>query len=150
MSIGDMSLREKSAWITLISVVLCFGVYYSAVFGGLVGYESFAAFHLALGCILALIVLQGALSLLAARLHPKEARSPRDEREQLIQSRSHTVGYYVLMLGMAAVLISTHIPMRGRDVLEVIVSTVNLGILAMVIAGLSVSVAQIVMFRRGA
>ena len=30
-----MSFREKSAWITLISVIACFGVYYGAVFGGL-------------------------------------------------------------------------------------------------------------------
>jgi hypothetical protein len=144
-----MSFRERTAWITLISIVVCFGVYYGAVFTGLVPTNSWRSFHLGLVCIISLVVLQVGLNLIAALLNPRDARTPRDEREKMIQSRSHTVGYYVLMVGMAAVLVSTHIPRKEFD-FGVIADTVNFGVLAMVIAALSVAVAQIIMFRRGA
>ena len=100
-----MSFRERTAWITLITIMVCFGTYYGAVFTGLAPAHSWQTFHLALICIIALVVLQVGLNLIAALLNPKEARTPRDERERLIQWRSHTVGYYVLMFGMAAVLV---------------------------------------------
>jgi len=144
-----MSFRERTAWITLITIVVCFGVYYGAVFTGLAPSNSWRTFHLGLICIISLVVLQVGLNLIATLLNPKDARTPRDEREKMIQSRSHTVGYYVLMFGMAAVLFSTHFIFE-ENVLDVIVNTVNFGVLAMVIAALSVAVAQIIMFRRGA
>jgi hypothetical protein len=144
-----MSFRERTAWITLITIVVCFGVYYGAVFSGLVPTISWESFHLGLACIIALLVLQVGLNLIAALLNPKEARTPRDEREKLIQARSHTIGYYVLMFGMAAVLIQTHVPRHDFDPLPIIIDTVNYGVLTMVIAALSVAIAQIIMFRRG-
>ena len=58
------------------------------------------------------------------------------------------IGYYVLMFGIAAVLFSTHIPMHA-DFGALVVNTVNLGVLVMVIAALSVAVSQIIMYRRG-
>jgi hypothetical protein len=143
-----MSFRERTAWITLITIVVCFGVYYGAVFTGLVPTNSWRSFHLGLICIISLVVLQVGLNLIATLLNPKDARTPRDEREKMIQSRSHTIGYYVLMFGMAAVLLSTHVIFE-ENVLDVIVNTVNFGVLAMVVAALSVAVAQIIMFRRG-
>ena len=150
MSFGDMSVREKSAWITLVSVVVCFGVYYGAILAGLVASTSFEAFHLGLGCILAVIAVQVGFNLVATFVNPAEARTPRDEREQLIQSRSHTVGYYTLMFGVVVVVIATHLPVHGRSKMDIIVSTVNLGVLAMVVAAVAVAIAQILMFRRGA
>lgn len=144
-----MSFRERTAWITAVTLVICFGVYYGAVFTGLVRMSSWGQFHLGLLCIISLVVLQLGLNLAAALLNPKDARTPRDERERMIHARSHVFGYYILMFGMAAVLISTHIPMHGADVFDVIVNTVNLGVLVMVIATLSVALAQIIMYRRG-
>ena len=144
-----MSFRERTAWITLITLVVCFGTYYGAIFTGLVPSNTWQSFHLGLACILALLVLQLGLNLLVALLNLKEARTPRDEREKMIHARSHTIGYYVLMFGMAGVLFSTHLPVHGQDFIDVMVDTVNLGVLVMVIAALCVAVAQIVMFRRG-
>lgn len=144
-----MSFREKTAWITAITIVICFGAYYGLIFAGQVPAHSWRSFHLGLACIIALVVLQVGLNFITALLNPKEARTPRDERERLIQWRSHTVGYYVLMFGMAAVLISTHVPRADPDLIIVIFDTVNFGVLVMVIAALSVAIAQIIMFRRG-
>jgi hypothetical protein len=139
-----MSFREKSAWFTLISVLVTFGSYYAALATGLIHPFSMASFHLGLLSIIALIVLQVALHVIAAILNPADARTPRDEREKLIQLRSHTVGYYVMMVGMVGVVVATHIP--GLTFM----TTVYLGVLTMVVAAIVVAVAQIIMFRRGA
>jgi ABC-type Co2+ transport system permease subunit len=138
-----MSFREKSAWITLFSVLLTFGAYYGGLATGLIDPYSLHSFHFGLSSIVVLIVLQVALHIIAALMNPKDARTPRDEREKMIQARSHTFGYYVMMIGMLVVVVLTHVP--GTDFM----STVYLGVLTMVIAALSVAIAQIVMFRRG-
>jgi hypothetical protein len=146
-----MSFRERTAWITLATILICLGVYYGAITSGLVAYNTWNAFHLALVSLAALALLQVVLNLAASVLNPKDARTPRDERERMIHARSHIIGYYVLMLGLAGLLVSTHIPIhvREQDVLEVVVRTVNLGMLVMAAAAISVAVAQIVMYRRG-
>lgn len=138
-----MSLREKSAWITLVTVVLCFGVYYGAVFSGAVPARSMAMLHLALICVATLILLQVGLTVLAAITTPKDGRGPRDEREKMIQARSHTIGYYVLMIATGALIIPTH--MRGVNMVDV----TNYAFLGLVVSTIIVAVAQIIMFRRG-
>ncbi|HEX5008714.1 MAG TPA: hypothetical protein VFV70_16490 [Hyphomonadaceae bacterium] len=139
-----MSFREKSAWITLVSVLLTFGAYYGSLGIGLINPLSMRAFHFGVLSILALVALQIILHVVAALMNPKEARTPRDEREKMIQARSHTVGYYVMMVGMLVIVVLTHIPATN------FMTTVYFGVLTMVIAALGVAIAQIVMFRRGA
>ncbi len=138
-----MSLREKSAWITLVTVLLCFGVYYGAVFTGAVPAHSMAMLHLALVCVLTLIILQVGLTILAAITTSKDGRGPRDERERMIQARSHTIGYHVLMVCTGALIIPTHT--RGVNMVDI----ANYAFLGLVISTIVVAVAQIIMFRRG-
>jgi hypothetical protein len=135
-----MSFRETSAWITLVTVLICFGVYFGGVATGAVSPRGFETLHLLLACVSAMAVLQAVLHVLAARRSP---RVPRDEREQLIQLRSHTVGYYVLIAGVLGLFVPGHM---GHDV----IGLMNFALLAVVVATLAVSGAQIVMFRRGA
>jgi cytochrome bd-type quinol oxidase subunit 2 len=136
-----MSFREKSAWITLVTVLVCFGVYYGGVVSGGV-HRGLETIHLLLLCVGALVVLQVALHVIAARLTPRADRAARDEREALIQARSHTVGYYVLVACVLALGIPGHMGHGTVDML-------NFALLGVVIAALTVSAAQIVMFRRG-
>lgn len=138
-----MSLREKSAWITLISVLLCFGAYYGAVFSGVFPRRSMTMFHFGLACIIALIVLQVGLHILAALTTPKDGRGPRDEREKMIQARSHTWGYYTLMAATASLFFPTHA--HGVSMVDI----VNFAVLGIVVSALVVAIVQIVMFRRG-
>ncbi len=138
-----MSFREKSAWITLVTVALCFGVYYGAVFSGAVPERSMAMLHLGLICVLTLILLQVGLTVLAAVTTPKDGRGPRDEREKMIQARSHTIGYYVLMAATGALIIPTH--MHGVNMIDI----TNYAFLGLVVSTIVVAVAQIIMFRRG-
>lgn len=132
-----MSFRERLAWINLVSLALCYGVYFVA---RLQGRDSF---HLFLMCLAALALIQVALKIVAAARNPVEAKAPRDERERLIDGKARTLGYYVLIVGVLTVGIPGH---TGGNVVDVL----NHAMLAIVVAELSVSLAQIVLHRRGA
>jgi hypothetical protein len=96
-----------------------------------------------LACVVGLVLLQVALTVIAAVTTPKDGRAPRDERETLIQLRSQSLGYSVLVLLVLALFIPGHL---GHTVIDMM----NFALLDVVLAVLTVAVAQIVMFRRGA
>jgi len=135
-----MSFREKSAWITLATVLLCFGIYFGSIVLGAVSPRGADTGRLLLVCVGGLVVLQCLLHAVAAATG--DPKGPRDEREQLIQHRSHSVGYYVLMVSVLALAIPGHMGHGAIDLM-------NFALLALVVAALAVSVSQIVMFRRG-
>ena len=136
-----MSFREKSAWITFLTVLICFGGYFGAIVTGAVPARTFEAVHLFVLCVIALIVLQIVLTIAATLTTPKAERTARDEREALIQARSHTIGYYVLTVLVLGLGLPGHFGHPTSDLL-------NFALLDVVIATLTVSIAQIVMFRR--
>ena len=138
-----MSFREKAAWITLVSVLLCFGVYFGTVFSGGLHGDGRANGWLFVACVGAFVVLQIGLTLAAMWTTPKDGRSPRDEREQLIKARSHTLGYYVLVVLVLGLGIPLHLGHVAAHELMLY------AFLDVVITGLVVATAQIVMFRRG-
>ncbi len=142
-----MSFREKSAWITLISVIVCFGAYFVELFGGLASqphhFGGLGSLHLLLLAVLALVVLQVTLTAVAAWTTPKAGRGLADERERLIQLRSQSLGYHVLMVLAVGLFAPAFFGHRGIEM-------ANFALLAVLIAALTVAVAQIVMFRRGA
>jgi len=142
-----MSFREKSAWITLVSVLICFGAYFAELFGGLASdqhhFGGLGSLHLLLLSVLALVALQVILTIVAALTTPKAGRGLADERERLIQLRSQSLGYHVLMLLAVGLFAPAFFGHRGIEM-------ANFALLAVVIAALTVAVAQIVMFRRGA
>jgi hypothetical protein len=137
-----MSFREKSAWITLVTVLVCFGAYFGAIATGIVSGRGFASFHLFLACTAGLVLLQVALHLVAAWTTPKDGFAPRDEREAQIQARSHTLGFYLLVVLVVALGAPLHMGHPAPDL-------INFALLDVVLAILAVAVAQIVMFRRG-
>lgn len=136
-----MSFREKSAWITLITVLVVFSAYFGALLTGHA--RGFHSLFLLLVCGIGLLILQVVLNLIAVMTTPKDGRAPKDEREAAIQSRSHTLGYYVLMVLVIGLFVPVHFRHSGLDM-------ANFALLAVVIATVVVAVAQIIMFRRGA
>jgi hypothetical protein len=131
-----MSFRERIAWITLVSIAVCYGVYLTAIL------QHRATFHLFVICVAAAAAIQVALTVVATVRNPAEAKAPRDERERLIDSRARTLGYYVLVVGMLSLAIPGHTGGSVRDMLHVSFAGV-------VAAELTVCIAQIVMHRRG-
>jgi hypothetical protein len=95
-----MSFREKSAWISMLSMLAIYGFYFWSVmhagpqpggfhFGGL------------LETIIALVVVQVVLTVAVAIFTPREAKAPRDEREKLIELRATRVAYSGLATSVA-------------------------------------------------
>jgi len=138
---APMSFREKAAWIGLVSAVVCFGIYFGAIALHMISGRGHSAVHLMALCAGAYVALQGGLTFVAARATPG-AGAPPDERERLIQARSHTLGFYLLMVLVVALGVPFHIGHPAPDLL-------NFAMLDVVIAGCAVSIAQIIMYRRG-
>ena len=139
-----MSFREKSAWITLISVLLCFGMYFTALAAGWFTPYGMRALHYGLISIIALVLLQVVLYVLAAMSNPREARAPRDEREQLFEIRARAIGYYVLMVWMVGIIVAVHFSSVQK------IDVVYIAWLGVAVAIVVVAIAQIVQYRRGA
>ena len=137
-----VSFRETSAWITLVTVAVSFGVYFGSIVTGGVSARGLDTLHLLLLCVGALVVLQVASHAVAAAVTPRDGRSPRDERERLIAWRAQSLGYYVLMVGVLGLGAPAHFGHPPVDLL-------NFALLVVVVATLTVALSQIVQFRRG-
>ena len=137
-----MSFREKSAWISMLSMSGIYGVYFWSVihagpkpggvhFGGL------------LETIIALVVLQIVLTVAVAVFTPREAKAPRDERDKLIELRAMRIAYAGLATSVAlACFFGAFDPP--------IVFNTNSLLFILVTAEIMRSACQIVQYRRGA
>jgi hypothetical protein len=92
-----MSFREKSAWVTLITLVVLAIAFQIGVHSPWTltptpgGREVQALLH----SIVAFVAVE-IVAYIVLRLHsPRDARTPKDERERLIEIRSRAVAYYV-------------------------------------------------------
>jgi hypothetical protein len=98
--------REKTAWLTLIAIVVTFGPYFALVSSR--GHAAGAMPDLHQLGLFALVVIAQAIILAAghtilAIVSPADAQAPPDERDRAITSRSITFAYYVLIVGMIVV-----------------------------------------------
>src|SRR5271167_4031409 len=95
-----MPFREKSAWISLVSMSGIYGLYFWSVIHARPqsGHVHFGSL---LGTIIALVVVQVVLTIGVAIAAPKEAQAPRDEREKLIDLKATRVAYAGLASGIA-------------------------------------------------
>ena len=137
-----MSFREKSAWISVISMSGIYGFYFWSVFHA---QPKAGGFHFGglLETIIALVVLQIVLTIAVAIFTPKEAKAPRDERDKLIELRSMRVAYSGLATSVAlACFFGAFDPP--------IVFNTNALLFILVIAEIIRSACQIIQYRRGA
>ena len=105
-----MSFREKSAWISLLSMSLIYGIYFCSLANAA---PPTGGFHFGglLVTIILLVIVQVVLFIIAAIISPKDAKAPLDEREKLIELRSNRIAYAGLSSGIAtACLLGTFDP----------------------------------------
>ena len=95
-----MSFREKSAWINFV-LLLAFGIYFGQVAAHLLDPTRPHANYLQLFVLLvvAIVVLEIFTHAVIAFRSPREAQTPIDERERLIELRSTRPAFYVLLVG---------------------------------------------------
>jgi hypothetical protein len=145
-----MPFREKTAWISLVTMLALFGAFYVAVAAGRVPSAGVVTIRYLLLTVGAVIVLQVVANAVAAGLSGgDDPRSPRDERERLIELKATRIAFYVLILGVFTVMfVFIHTPLMGYHPR---LPQIGLGTLAaVVLADVVKNAAQIVYFRRGA
>jgi hypothetical protein len=139
-----MSLREKFAWASLMTIVFGAGTYLViAALGrrGVLLHEQ--VLRTSLGLIIALIVLPLAIRALLAMRMPRGSMTEQDERERLFELKATRVAFFVLAVGVLA---TTPFVMHARgDRFDV----VNAILIATVFAYLVKFGAEIRYHRRG-
>jgi hypothetical protein len=137
-----MSFREKTAWISMLSMLAIYGFYFWSV---LHAGPQVSGFHFGglLATIIALVVVQTVLTIGAAVLSPKEAKAPRDEREKLIELRAMRVAYSGLATSVALACFF------GAFDPPILFNT-NALLFILVTAEILRSACQIIQYRRGA
>ncbi len=137
-----MSFREKSAWISLISISLVSLVYFLHVPWSLTPRSSLAGFHGLLYCIAALVVIEVVAHIAIALRAPRDAEAPRDERDQMIALKALRIGAYVYALGSLLAVVTIHL---GANQFALGYGVV----LALAVAEIVNYTARIVYYRRG-
>ena len=137
-----MSLREKSAWISLVSIAAVGFVFFLHVPRTLTPRSGPEMFHALLICLSALIVIEVVAHAVVVIRAPLEARAPKDERERLIELRAIRVAAYVYAaLSMGAVSL-LHVGANGGAVGYAV-------LLALVVAELVNYGSRILYYRHG-
>jgi hypothetical protein len=101
-----MPYREKTAWLSLLAMVVTFGPYFTATATRALPGEPMPNLRqlswLAVTATIQMLIL-GVGHLYLRRGAAQEARMPLDERDQAITRRSVSSAYYVLIAGMILV-----------------------------------------------
>jgi hypothetical protein len=100
-----MPFREKTTWLTLATMVVAYGIYFSLIaasarHGAPPLVEIVWTFGAVTICQVAVVI---AGTILLAVTATKDARARADERDRAIARRAASVGYYVLLVGMILV-----------------------------------------------
>lgn len=137
-----MSFREKTAWISILSMGAIYALYFRSTIrsGSLARGVHFGGL---LETVIALVIVQVALTIAVAIMSPKEAGAAPDERDKLISLRSTRFSYALLSGCVAcACFFAAFTPP--------IVFNTNVLLFILVMAEILRSASVIVQYRRGA
>ncbi len=136
-----MSFREKTSWISLISMAGIYGLYFwSLMSSGPGGHQHTSGL---LGTIIALVVVQTVLTIAVAVFDPKSAQAPRDEREKMIELKAARFAYAGLATAMVFAVFFAALP-------SPIIFGANSLLLILVVTEIMRSGCQIIQYRRTA
>jgi len=134
-----VSFREKCAWISFVLLLL---LTVGFALGGHLRLDGIDGLHYFLALILGFALLQVLLRVIVARQAPKDARTPKDEREQLIDLKASRIGFYALVTGVLLSMLSVHVHGNPWSALESMV-------LAVLVSWAIKFASEIVYYRRG-
>ena len=136
-----MPFREKTAWISLISMAGIYGLYFWSLIRS--GRHNDAHVSGLLGTIIALAVVQVVLTISVAIFDPTDANTPPDERDQLIELKSTSFAYSGLATGIAFAIFFAALP-------SPLIFGANSLLLILVVCELMRSSCRIIQYRRSA
>jgi hypothetical protein len=108
-----MPYREKTAWISLLSTLAVWGVYFLRMSGDLLAGRIGSDLHLGafVASVVAIVVVQVVLQVAIAVRSPRDAAEPADERERMFELKASRVGY--VLLGALVMTIAMCAPLVG-------------------------------------
>jgi len=110
-----MSFREKSAWVSLLCLLIFTALWLTHALGiNFFGLQNYTPMAWSLGTLGALIALEIGLHVAIAIHSPREAKTPKDERERLIDMKASRVAFYVLLVGAFLSIGTMHVPGTNR------------------------------------
>jgi len=137
---STMPFREKSAWVTLAAILLVSVLF--VLHAPRLSHPRPGDFHALLACIVAFVVIEIAAFLVLRLRYPEDARTPIDEREQLINLKATYLASRCYVIGSFLAVVTLHLG----------ASAVMIGyfvVLAFVIAEIVKYGARIIYYRRG-
>ena len=138
-----MSFREKSAWITLIAILIVAAGYMThGMFWGLNPPANPRWLEALIGVTVIFVAIEIVGHVVLAVRYPKDARTPKDERERLIDLRAERVAAYVYVVGSLIAISTVHLGANR-------IAIVNAVLLAFILAEIVNYSARIVFHRRG-
>jgi len=161
--INNLTYREKTLWLNLLTTLALLGYYFLSVMTGNLSGEE--AIWLYLKVVFWIVILEIiVLSVLASIQRPEKP----DERDRSIQARAYKYGYFVLITGFAITLwqISVNalanrveaLPEGGQKVAEIVGAfnatatpyiTINIILVTLAIAEIAKSATQLIYYRKG-
>lgn len=136
-----MPFREKTAWISLLSMAGIYGLYFWSLIRS--GHTGLGHTSGLLGTVIALVIVQTLLTIAVAVFDPRSAQAPRDEREKLIELKAARFAYAGLATGIACAVLFAAFP-------SPIIFGANSLLFLLVVAEIMRSGCQIVQYRRSA
>jgi hypothetical protein len=142
-----MAFREKTAWVTLVSMLLAYGVYFWLLFTtfGPAGPSTSQTLQMLLlfgGVTSVQAVIVIIVSIVLALRARSEAQAGPDERDRAIARRGASAGYFVLLVGM--ILVGVVMPFSDPRW-----KITNTALLALVAAEATRYILVIISYRRG-
>jgi hypothetical protein len=138
-----MSFREKSVWISFFIMLALFGVWAWNLGRFMIGETSRAdVARLSIMLLIFALALEVGLHIVLAIRSPREARTPRDEREQLIELYATRIAFRVLIVAALFTVGSVHVGARTGVLIDAMM-------LSLILALLVKFGSEVVLFRRG-
>jgi hypothetical protein len=135
-----MPFREKSAWITLIAILVVSALF--ALLSPHLPHPRPWDFHVLLVCMAAFVVIEAVASLVLRLRYPVDARTPVDEREQLINLKATRLASGCYIAGSFLAVLTIHLGASAVMIGYLIV-------LAFVLSEIVKYGARIMYYRRG-
>lgn len=107
-----MSFREKRAWVTLITLIAVLILFFFHIppTRVLAPPQSWWVLHVLMLMIATFITIEIVAYFVMRIRSPRDARTPKDERERLIELRSTAVAFYVFaILSLGGIFLTLHI-----------------------------------------
>jgi archaellum biogenesis protein FlaJ (TadC family) len=135
-----MSFREKSAWVTLIAIVLVVVLYY--LHGPRLFNPGGWQLQILVICFAAFIAIDVVAHIVLYLRYPKDAWTPKDEREQLIDLKAARIASWVFVAGTFLSVATLHAGVTAGGIAYLVLT-------AFAVSQIVKQTARIIYYRRG-